>query len=269
MRKLAWAAMTFVVAVPFMTAAKASSHREAPLISQDPLADNTDVYAFVSPERPDRVVLISNFIPLQFPSSGPNFWKFDDNVLYEIMIDNTGDAVEDITFQWQFRTEIRNPNTFLYNTGPVSSIDDPDLNVRQFFNLTRVVGPRRTGASTLLAANLHVLPAHVGVSSIREDYLRVASLLELSQPRRLVKVVLPAAAPAIVAGLRIAFGSALVAVVPAEMLLGELGVGYLTWIEWNNLDISGMLFAILVVGVVGLLLDASFTRLSRLVTYPE
>ena len=146
MRKLACAAMAFVVAVPFMTPTRASSHREAPLISQDPLADNTDVYAFVSPERPDRVVLISNFIPLQFPSSGPNFWKFDDNVLYEVMIDNTGDAVEDITYQWQFRTEIRNPNTFLYNTGPVSSIDDPDLNVRQFYNLTRVVGPRRTGS---------------------------------------------------------------------------------------------------------------------------
>ena len=64
----------------------ASSHREAPLISQDPLADNTDVYAFVSPASPDKVTLISNFIPLQIPSSGPNFWKFDDNVLYEIMI---------------------------------------------------------------------------------------------------------------------------------------------------------------------------------------
>jgi nitrate/nitrite transport system permease protein len=108
-----------------------------------------------------------------------------------------------------------------------------------------------------------------GVSSIREDYLRVASLLELGWLRRLVKVVLPGAAPAIVAGLRISFGSALVAVVPAEMLLGELGVGYLTWIEWNNLDISGVIFAILVVGVVGLLLDALFTVLSRSVTYPE
>jgi nitrate/nitrite transport system permease protein len=108
-----------------------------------------------------------------------------------------------------------------------------------------------------------------GVSSIREDDLRVASLLELGWLRRLVKVVLPGAAPAIVAGLRISFGSALVAVVPAEMLLGELGVGYLTWIEWNNLDISGVIFAILVVGVVGLLLDALFTVLSRSVTYPE
>jgi hypothetical protein len=112
-RKLAVAVMACAMAIPLSISTRASSHREAPLISQDPLADNTDVYAFVSPERPDRVVLISNFIPLQFPSSGPNFWKFDDNVLYEIMIDNTGDAVEDITYQFQFRTEIRNPNTFL------------------------------------------------------------------------------------------------------------------------------------------------------------
>jgi len=80
---------------------------------------------------------------------------------------------------------------------------------------------------------------------------------------------LPAAAPAIVAGLRISFGSALVAVVPAEMLLGELGVGYLTWIEWNNLDIAGVMFAILVVGVVGVILDFGFNRLARLVSYAE
>ena len=69
------------------------------------------------PASPDKVTLISNFIPLQLPASGPNFWKFDDNVLYEIMVDNNGDAVEDITFQFRFRTEMRNPNTFLYNTG--------------------------------------------------------------------------------------------------------------------------------------------------------
>jgi nitrate/nitrite transport system permease protein len=108
-----------------------------------------------------------------------------------------------------------------------------------------------------------------GVSSIRKDYLQVASLLQLGWPRRLVTVVLPAAAPAIVAGLRISFGSALVAVVPAEMLLGELGVGYLTWIEWNNLDISGVIFAVLVVGVVGVVLDYGFNRLARLVSYAE
>lgn len=108
-----------------------------------------------------------------------------------------------------------------------------------------------------------------GVSTIRKDYLQVASLLQLSWRRRLITVVLPAAAPAIVAGLRISFGSALVAVVPAEMLLGELGVGYLTWIEWNNLDIAGVIFAILVVGVVGVVLDYGFNRLARLVSYAE
>ena len=108
-----------------------------------------------------------------------------------------------------------------------------------------------------------------GVNSIRADYLRVASLLELGWFERLYRVVLPGAAPAIVAGLRIAFGSALVAVVPAEMLLGELGIGYLTWIEWNNLDISGVVFAILVVGVVGITLDTLFNRVSKMVTYPE
>lgn len=168
MKKFAYAALALAALVTVTAPITASSHREAPLISQDPLADNTDVYAFVSPERPDRVVFISNFIPLQFPSSGPNFWKFDDNVLYEIMIDNTGDAVEDITFQFRFRTEIRNPNTFLYNTGQVSSLDDPDLNVRQFYSVTRVAGPRRSGAERLVADNVPVLPANIGVSSIRD-----------------------------------------------------------------------------------------------------
>ncbi|MEW6302784.1 MAG: ABC transporter permease subunit [Verrucomicrobiota bacterium] len=108
-----------------------------------------------------------------------------------------------------------------------------------------------------------------GVNSIRKDYLHVAALLEMSYLRRLFTVVLPAAAPAIIAGLRISFGSALVAVVPAEMLLGELGAGYLTWTEWNNLDISGVIFAILVVGVVGYALDFAFGKLAARFTYSE
>lgn len=108
-----------------------------------------------------------------------------------------------------------------------------------------------------------------GVSTIRKDYLHVSALLEMGYFRRLFAVVLPAAAPAIIAGLRISFGSALVAVVPAEMLLGELGAGYLTWIEWNNLDISGVIFAILVVGVVGYALDFAFGKLAAGFTYAE
>lgn len=108
-----------------------------------------------------------------------------------------------------------------------------------------------------------------GVNSLRKDYLHVAAILQLSWPKRLYKVILPGAAPTIVNGLRISFGSALVAVVPAEMLLGELGVGYLSWIEWNNLDIAGVIFAILVVGVVGVVLDSGFNKLAGLVTYQE
>ncbi|HLZ32613.1 MAG TPA: ABC transporter permease subunit [Nitrospira sp.] len=108
-----------------------------------------------------------------------------------------------------------------------------------------------------------------GVNSLRKDYLHVAAILQLSWVKRLFKVILPGAAPTIVNGLRISFGSALVAVVPAEMLLGELGVGYLSWIEWNNLDISGVIFAILVVGCVGVILDAGFNKLAGLVTYQE
>jgi nitrate/nitrite transport system permease protein len=108
-----------------------------------------------------------------------------------------------------------------------------------------------------------------GVNSIRKDYIHVAALLEMGYFRRLFSVVLPGAAPAIVAGLRISFGSALVAVIPAEMLLGELGAGYLTWIEWNNLDISGVIFAILVVGVLGYTLDYAVGRLAAVLTYTE
>lgn len=137
--------------------------------------------------------------------------------------------------------------------------------------LYTVQSPTWTAILVVFLASLWPTVANTafGVSSMRKDYLQVASLLQLSWSQRLIRVVLPAAAPAIVAGLRISFGSALVAVVPAEMLLGELGVGYLTWIEWNNLHIAGILFAILIVGAVGVTLDAGFNRLARLVTYTE
>ena len=93
-------------------------------------------------------MLIANYIPLEAPYGGPNFFKFDDNVLYEIMVDNNGDAVEDLTYQLRFTTVTMNPNTFLYNTGPITSLDDPDFNVRQYYSVTEVRGPRRTGSAT-------------------------------------------------------------------------------------------------------------------------
>src|ERR1700756_5803671 len=115
-----------------------SSHREAPAISRDPVADNTDVYAFVSPDDPDTVTLIANYIPLEGPAGGPNFFEFGDDVLYQIHIDNDGDAVDDITYQFRFQTKLRDANTFLYNTGRITSLDDPNWNKRQFYSVTKV-----------------------------------------------------------------------------------------------------------------------------------
>lgn len=142
----------------------ASSHREAPGIAGDPLVDNTDVYAFTSPEagRSDRVVLISNWIPLQKPESGPNFWYFDDQALYDIRVDNNGDALEDVSYQFQFSTSRQTGNTFLYNTGAVTSLTDPDLNIRQTYTLTQV----RNGRARVLGTGLPVVPAFVGGSSM-------------------------------------------------------------------------------------------------------
>ena len=132
-----------VVLVGYMVMpGRASSHREAPLISNDPLADNTDVYAFVSPDAPDTVTLIASFVPFEDPAGGPNFYKFGDNVLYEIKIDNNGDAVEDISYQFRFTSQVSNPNTFLYNTGPIKALDDPNRNLYQTYTVSRVEGTR-------------------------------------------------------------------------------------------------------------------------------
>src|SRR4051812_2104 len=110
------------------SSAFASSHSEAPLISQDPRADNTDLYAFVSPENTNTVTMIANYIPLEQPASGPNFYSFDDTVLYEIKFDNTGDGQPDVGYQFRFTTTTRNPDTFLYNTGPITSLSSPSWN---------------------------------------------------------------------------------------------------------------------------------------------
>lgn len=122
-----------------MASTRASSHREAPLISNDPQADTTDVYAFVSPDAPDTVTLISSWNPFENPQGGPNFFKFGDNVVYEFKIDNNGDGAEDIAYQFRFTSQVRNPNTFLYNTGPiVRGLDDPNRNLYQTYTVTRV-----------------------------------------------------------------------------------------------------------------------------------
>src|SRR4029453_11339576 len=166
--------LTVMMLGPAPTRSLASSHREAPLIVADPLADNTDTYAFRStePGRSGFVTLIANWIPFQEPSGGPHFYKFDDTVLYEIYIDNTGDGVEDVTYQFRFKTKFINgdsilgmaaPNQALAGTGGIepliTSLDDPDYNEPQTYTVTRV---DRSGKQVVLAKDLVVPPNNIG-----------------------------------------------------------------------------------------------------------
>jgi len=152
------------------TQAIASSHREAPLISGQPQYDNTDLYAFVSPDRPDTTTLIANWIPFEDPAGGPNFYKFATDARYDINIDTDGEGGADLTYRWTFKDRVRNGNTFLYNTGPVTSLDDQDLNFRQTYDLQLV---RRKGgifqSSTTLLKDVPVAPSNVGRASM-PDY---------------------------------------------------------------------------------------------------
>jgi hypothetical protein len=153
-----------------------SSHREAPSISQDPVADNADTYAFVSPDDPTTVTIITNYVPLQGPPGGPNFFEFGDDVLYSIYIDNDGDGLPEITYQFQFNTTLRNEDTFLYNTGPIGSIDSPNWNKRQFYDVSviRGHGPgmngkkqqhEMDGKGKVLGKNLACPPCNIGPRS--------------------------------------------------------------------------------------------------------
>jgi hypothetical protein len=145
--------------------AVASSHREAPLIAGEPQLDNTDLYAFVSPDKPGSVNLIANWIPFEEPNGGPNFYSFATNTAYDINIDNNGDAKPDITYRWTFTNHYRDKNTFLYNTGQVTSLNDPDLNFYQRYTLQKIT---RYGSRTLLR-NAPVAPSDVGPASM-PDY---------------------------------------------------------------------------------------------------
>jgi hypothetical protein len=147
-----------------------SSHREAPEISKDPVADSTDLYAFVSPDQPGTVTLIANYIPLESPDGGPNFYEFGDDVLYAINIDNDNDGCTDISYQFQFTSEITDPNTFLYNTAPITSLQSPSWNRRQTYSVTRV---DRSG-SHLLGSGIPCPPCNIGPLST-PDYVGLAN----------------------------------------------------------------------------------------------
>jgi Domain of unknown function (DUF4331) len=150
--------------------ARASSHREAPNISQDPTADNTDLYAFVSPDAPDTVTLIANFYPGEDPAGGPNFYSFGNDVAYDIKIDNDHDAVQDITYRFQFFSTIMNPNVPLYNTGPIDSLDSENWNIRQGYNVTKIT---KTGSEQLPFEGV-VPPVNIGPTST-PNYKKLAT----------------------------------------------------------------------------------------------
>ena len=137
-----------------------SSHREAPEIAKDPVADSTDLYAFVSPDAPSTVTLIANYIPLEGPDGGPNFYEFGDDVLYAIHVDNDGDGKADVSYEFRFTTgqPAAASQFFLYNTGPITTLPSPAWSRPQTFSLTEV----RDGSSTVLGRNLLVPPCNIG-----------------------------------------------------------------------------------------------------------
>jgi hypothetical protein len=147
-----------------------SSHREAPEMAKDPVADSTDVYAFVSPDRPDTVTLIANYIPFQAPDGGPNFYEFGEDVMYDINISNRGKGEADITYRFNFSTKVRNPKTFLYNTGPITGIHSDNWNRPQFYSVTRIEGNKQKK----LAEHLACPPVNIGPRST-PNYPHLAS----------------------------------------------------------------------------------------------
>jgi hypothetical protein len=147
-----------------------SSHREAPEIAKDPVADSTDLYAFVSPDNPDTVTILANYVPLQAPDGGPNFYEFGDDVLYAINIDNNGDGKPEIVYQFRFTNKITNQSTFLYNTGPITSLTASSWNRRQFYSVTRI----ENGKKETLGTNLACPPCNIGPLST-PDYGALAT----------------------------------------------------------------------------------------------
>jgi Domain of unknown function (DUF4331) len=170
-RTLIVSATTLAALAVLPQVASASSHREAPAIAEDQYADNTDVYTFISPTNPDNLVMVANYVPLLLPMSGPNFYRFSDNVRYEIIIDTDGNAAYDTLYHWAFETETINGDTFLYNTGPITSLTDGTLNVRQTYTLYKAVRDPETGEKIVevVAEKVPVAPWYVGDRSFPGD----------------------------------------------------------------------------------------------------
>lgn len=159
-------ALAMALSMPMM----ASSHREAPGTYDEPTIDATDLYAWR--DSLDTVTIVVNHIPFEEPAGGPNFYRFSDEAIYKIHVDNDGDAVADITWSFDFDTEIRDNTTFLYTTGPVTSLDDENLNIRQFYTVRKT---DRSGSMTMMGDEFQVAPNNVGPKSM-PDYDSLAEM---------------------------------------------------------------------------------------------
>jgi len=153
-------AMALLLGAP-QAPADASSHREAPMISKDAFADNTDTYVWIPAGQTENVVLAASWIPFEGPEGGPNYWEWDDNVQYKIHVDNNGDAVADVVYMLTTTTSVENGETFLYNTNPIDSLDDADWNRKQRITLVEDKG----GVMTTLVDNQLTTPSNVGTKS--------------------------------------------------------------------------------------------------------
>jgi Domain of unknown function (DUF4331) len=158
-----------------VTSGSGSSHREAPSILGDPTADNTDLYAFTAPDAPGSLTIVSNWIPFEDPSSGPYFGKLDPNARYYVKVDNTGDGREDVAYRWQFKQRFRTPGSFLYAAPTVDSVDDPDINFVQTYDLYRETYRKgKLKSARRIAARVPVAPDNVGPKTI-PDYAKVSA----------------------------------------------------------------------------------------------
>ena len=120
----------------------------------------------MSPDAPNSVTFVANYIPFETPDGAPNYFQFSDDVLYEIHVDNVGDAISHVTYQFRFKTTTQNQNTFLYPTGPITSLTDPDFNVRQTYTITEVVTPISGPAvTTNIGTDLPSPPVNIGSKS--------------------------------------------------------------------------------------------------------
>src|SRR5215217_4677956 len=144
-----------------------SSHREAPRIMLDPSADNTDVYAFTAKDAPGSLTVVADWVPLEEPAGGPYFGKLDPKARYYVKIDNTGDGREDVAYRWQFKQRFRNPKSFLYAAPTVESVDDPDINFVQTYDLYRETYRRgKLRRVRKIGSDVPVAPDNVGPKTI-------------------------------------------------------------------------------------------------------